>query len=81
MFKTLKSILEYEISKDRPLLTVIVFLDNINRPSPKFFTILEELGVKDKNIGDEMFYKDNFADVYLIWGDIGFYDYYKFQSY
>ena len=80
LFNVLKSILEYEVSKDRPLLTIIVFLDdNIKEPSSKFYIIAEELGLKDKNIKNETFFKDKLEEVYGIWGDNRFYDYYKFQ--
>ncbi len=79
LFKTLKSILDYEISKDRPLLTIIVFLENIKRPSPKFYIIAEELGIKDMKVEDETFFKEKLEEVYGAWEDIKFYNFFKNQ--
>lgn len=77
LFKVLREVMLYEYENGRPCLTIIVVSSSTKKPSIDFYGIAEEIGVKNKEIDNEIFLEKELEDVYGVWEHELFYRTYK----
>lgn len=73
----LKTVLQIEVSKGRPCLTILVVEAISSRPADYFFEMVKELNLNHDDLDNEAFFLKEKENVIASWKDNRFYDFFK----